>query len=163
VLKGNLAEDGCIVKTAGVDDSILVFAGPAISGDTIPNCPAPVVATLNPDEPRRRNEYSVPGLPGARPSDKRHIPPLSAARGPPEAGGHDTYPLALASPSFGGFRDRYHVPPVSAPSSPGTLGGRAPAPPPHPGLRQTNPYRHSTSRRNRTPGRQRSAVRRTSR
>jgi len=29
VLKGNLAEDGCIVKTAGVDDSILTFAGPA--------------------------------------------------------------------------------------------------------------------------------------
>jgi len=29
VLKGNLAQDGCIVKTAGVDDSILVFAGPA--------------------------------------------------------------------------------------------------------------------------------------
>ncbi len=29
VLRGNLAEDGCIVKTAGVDDSILVFAGPA--------------------------------------------------------------------------------------------------------------------------------------
>jgi dihydroxy-acid dehydratase len=29
VLKGNLAEDGCIVKTAGVDDSNLVFAGPA--------------------------------------------------------------------------------------------------------------------------------------
>ncbi|PYE89295.1 dihydroxy-acid dehydratase [Phyllobacterium leguminum] len=29
VLYGNLAEDGCIVKTAGVDDSILKFAGPA--------------------------------------------------------------------------------------------------------------------------------------
>jgi dihydroxy-acid dehydratase len=29
VLFGNLAEDGCIVKTAGVDDSILKFAGPA--------------------------------------------------------------------------------------------------------------------------------------
>jgi dihydroxy-acid dehydratase len=29
VLYGNLAEDGCIVKTAGVDDSILVFSGPA--------------------------------------------------------------------------------------------------------------------------------------
>jgi dihydroxy-acid dehydratase len=29
VLQGNLAEDGCIVKTAGVDESILVFAGPA--------------------------------------------------------------------------------------------------------------------------------------
>jgi dihydroxy-acid dehydratase len=29
VLKGNLALDGCIVKTAGVDDSILVFNGPA--------------------------------------------------------------------------------------------------------------------------------------
>ena len=29
VLKGNLAVDGCIVKTAGVDDSILKFAGPA--------------------------------------------------------------------------------------------------------------------------------------
>jgi dihydroxy-acid dehydratase len=29
VLYGNLAEDGCIVKTAGVDDSVLVFAGPA--------------------------------------------------------------------------------------------------------------------------------------
>ena len=29
VLYGNLAEDGCIVKTAGVDDSILTFAGPA--------------------------------------------------------------------------------------------------------------------------------------
>jgi dihydroxy-acid dehydratase len=29
VLFGNLALDGCIVKTAGVDDSILVFSGPA--------------------------------------------------------------------------------------------------------------------------------------
>jgi len=29
VLFGNLAEDGCIVKTAGVDESILVFRGPA--------------------------------------------------------------------------------------------------------------------------------------
>ncbi len=29
VLFGNLAEDGCVVKTAGVDDSILVFSGPA--------------------------------------------------------------------------------------------------------------------------------------
>ena len=29
VLFGNLAADGCIVKTAGVDESILVFAGPA--------------------------------------------------------------------------------------------------------------------------------------
>ena len=29
VLYGNLAEDGCVVKTAGVDDSILVFSGPA--------------------------------------------------------------------------------------------------------------------------------------
>jgi dihydroxy-acid dehydratase len=29
VLAGNLATDGCIVKTAGVDESILVFAGPA--------------------------------------------------------------------------------------------------------------------------------------
>ncbi|MBE3637337.1 dihydroxy-acid dehydratase [Mangrovicoccus algicola] len=29
VLYGNLAEDGCIVKTAGVDESILVFNGPA--------------------------------------------------------------------------------------------------------------------------------------
>ncbi len=30
VLKGNIALDGCIVKTAGVDESILVFAGPAV-------------------------------------------------------------------------------------------------------------------------------------
>ena len=29
VLKGNIAEEGCIVKTAGVDESILVFSGPA--------------------------------------------------------------------------------------------------------------------------------------
>jgi dihydroxy-acid dehydratase len=29
VLYGNLAEDGCIVKTAGVDESILKFVGPA--------------------------------------------------------------------------------------------------------------------------------------
>lgn len=29
VLKGNLAPDGCIVKTAGVDESLLVFRGPA--------------------------------------------------------------------------------------------------------------------------------------
>lgn len=29
VLHGNIAEDGCVVKTAGVDDSILVFEGPA--------------------------------------------------------------------------------------------------------------------------------------
>lgn len=30
VLKGNLAIDGCIVKTAGVDESILKFRGPAV-------------------------------------------------------------------------------------------------------------------------------------
>ncbi|MCH4563431.1 dihydroxy-acid dehydratase [Halomonas sp. EGI 63088] len=29
VLFGNIAQDGCVVKTAGVDDSILVFEGPA--------------------------------------------------------------------------------------------------------------------------------------
>ncbi len=29
VLKGNIAPEGCIVKTAGVDESILIFAGPA--------------------------------------------------------------------------------------------------------------------------------------
>ena len=29
ILHGNLAEDGCIVKTAGVDESILTFTGPA--------------------------------------------------------------------------------------------------------------------------------------
>ncbi|ODT82317.1 MAG: dihydroxy-acid dehydratase [Pelagibacterium sp. SCN 64-44] len=29
VLKGNIARDGCIVKTAGVDESILKFTGPA--------------------------------------------------------------------------------------------------------------------------------------
>ena len=29
VLKGNIAVDGCIVKTAGVDESIFVFSGPA--------------------------------------------------------------------------------------------------------------------------------------
>jgi len=29
VLHGNIAEDGCVVKTAGVDESILVFEGPA--------------------------------------------------------------------------------------------------------------------------------------
>ena len=29
VLSGNIAPDGCIVKTAGVDESILVFSGPA--------------------------------------------------------------------------------------------------------------------------------------
>jgi len=29
VLFGNIAQDGCVVKTAGVDDSLLVFEGPA--------------------------------------------------------------------------------------------------------------------------------------
>ncbi|MEK8051093.1 dihydroxy-acid dehydratase [Ideonella sp. DXS22W] len=29
VLRGNIAQDGCVVKTAGVDDSLLVFEGPA--------------------------------------------------------------------------------------------------------------------------------------
>ena len=29
VLKGNIAVDGCVVKSAGVDESILVFEGPA--------------------------------------------------------------------------------------------------------------------------------------
>ncbi|WP_370980835.1 dihydroxy-acid dehydratase [Agaribacterium sp. ZY112] len=29
VLKGNIAEDGCVVKSAGVDENILVFEGPA--------------------------------------------------------------------------------------------------------------------------------------
>jgi dihydroxy-acid dehydratase len=30
VLRGNLAPDGCVVKTAGVDESILSFTGPAV-------------------------------------------------------------------------------------------------------------------------------------
>lgn len=30
VLRGNLAEDGCVVKTAGVDTSLLSFTGPAV-------------------------------------------------------------------------------------------------------------------------------------
>jgi dihydroxyacid dehydratase/phosphogluconate dehydratase len=30
VLKGNLAVDGCVVKTAGVDESIWTFEGPAV-------------------------------------------------------------------------------------------------------------------------------------
>src|SRR5690606_24933370 len=30
ILEGNIALDGCVVKTAGVDESILVFSGPAI-------------------------------------------------------------------------------------------------------------------------------------
>jgi len=30
VLSGNIALDGCVVKTAGVDDSLLVFEGPAM-------------------------------------------------------------------------------------------------------------------------------------
>jgi dihydroxy-acid dehydratase len=30
VLRGNLSEDGCIVKTAGVDESIFTFSGPAV-------------------------------------------------------------------------------------------------------------------------------------
>ena len=29
VLKGNIAQDGCVVKTAGVDESIWKFSGPA--------------------------------------------------------------------------------------------------------------------------------------
>jgi dihydroxy-acid dehydratase len=29
VLSGNIAEDGCVVKTSGVDESILIFEGPA--------------------------------------------------------------------------------------------------------------------------------------
>jgi len=30
ILRGNLSEDGCVVKTAGVDKSILTFSGPAV-------------------------------------------------------------------------------------------------------------------------------------
>ena len=30
ILRGNLSEDGCVVKTAGVDESILRFTGPAV-------------------------------------------------------------------------------------------------------------------------------------
>ncbi|MDE0765171.1 MAG: dihydroxy-acid dehydratase [Amylibacter sp.] len=40
VLFGNLAQEGCVVKTAGVDDSILKFSGPAVvceSQDTAVN------------------------------------------------------------------------------------------------------------------------------
>ena len=29
MLTGNIAVNGCVVKTAGVDDSLLVFEGPA--------------------------------------------------------------------------------------------------------------------------------------
>ena len=34
VLYGNIAEDGCVVKTAGVDESILKFTGPAVIFDS---------------------------------------------------------------------------------------------------------------------------------
>lgn len=34
VLCGNLATDGCVVKTAGVDENILVFSGPAVVFDS---------------------------------------------------------------------------------------------------------------------------------
>ena len=34
VLRGNIAPDGCVVKTAGVDDSLLVFEGPAHGSKT---------------------------------------------------------------------------------------------------------------------------------
>ncbi|HET6635056.1 MAG TPA: dihydroxy-acid dehydratase [Streptomyces sp.] len=34
VLYGNLAENGCVVKTAGVDESILTFRGPAVVVDS---------------------------------------------------------------------------------------------------------------------------------
>jgi dihydroxy-acid dehydratase len=34
VLYGNLAENGCVVKTAGVDESILTFTGPAVVVDS---------------------------------------------------------------------------------------------------------------------------------
>jgi dihydroxy-acid dehydratase len=34
ILRGNLAVDGCVVKTAGVDESILKFSGPAIVVDS---------------------------------------------------------------------------------------------------------------------------------
>jgi dihydroxy-acid dehydratase len=40
VLYGNLAEEGCIVKTAGVDTSILKFSGPACSRARTPPSPA---------------------------------------------------------------------------------------------------------------------------
>ncbi|MEZ2387954.1 dihydroxy-acid dehydratase [bacterium RCC_150] len=34
ILRGNLAPDGCVVKTAGVDESILTFSGPAVVVDS---------------------------------------------------------------------------------------------------------------------------------
>ena len=34
ILKGNLAPDGCVVKTAGVDDSIFVFEGSAVVAES---------------------------------------------------------------------------------------------------------------------------------
>ena len=34
ILRGNLAPDGCVVKTAGVDESILTFTGPAVVVDS---------------------------------------------------------------------------------------------------------------------------------
>jgi dihydroxy-acid dehydratase len=34
ILRGNLAPDGCVVKTAGVDESILTFTGPAMVVDS---------------------------------------------------------------------------------------------------------------------------------
>ena len=34
VLKGNIAQDGCVVKTAGVDESIWRFSGPAVVFDS---------------------------------------------------------------------------------------------------------------------------------
>jgi dihydroxy-acid dehydratase len=34
ILRGNLAVDGCVVKTAGVDESILTFTGPAVAIDS---------------------------------------------------------------------------------------------------------------------------------
>jgi dihydroxy-acid dehydratase len=44
VLKGNIALDGCVVKTAGVDESILVFEGPAYVTESQDEAVADVLA-----------------------------------------------------------------------------------------------------------------------
>ena len=45
VLRGNIALDGCVVKTAGVDDSLLVFEGPAHVVESQDEAVADILAT----------------------------------------------------------------------------------------------------------------------
>ena len=144
VLKGNLAVDGCVVKTAGVDESIWTFEGPAVVCESQDEAVEKILAQA--DQGGRRRRHPLRG-PQGRPRHAGDALPDVVPEGPrPGQGLRPDHRRPLL---------RRHLGPVHRPRLPG--GGLRRHHRPRRG-RRPHPHRHPGPL-DRAPGRRRRAGR----